>query len=365
MVIALGSVRKIIHVDMDCFYAAVEMLDNPALRSQAIAVGGSKESRGVISTCNYAARKFGVRSAMPTAHALRLCPQLVLVPGRMDRYRELSRQIQQIFAGYTALIEPLSLDEAYLDVSDCELFNGSATRIAEQIRRDIYQQTGLTASAGVASCKFIAKIASDENKPDGLCVVPPSAVDAFLLKQPLSKIPGVGKVTFERLKARGLYTCEQLRTRPLEQLVKDFGKFGPVLWERVRGIDERKVQPHRRRKSVGVEHTLSADIHSIEACWEQLEPLYTKLQQRLSRHQPECRIQTQGVKLKFSDFRQTTVEQQLRVLDKQAFKSLLAEAFARRAGKGVRLVGLQVSLPAKEHLQQLTLPLDETASTQP
>ena len=196
--------RKIIHVDMDCFYAAVEMRDDPSLKGIPLAVGGSSDRRGVISTCNYEARAFGVHSAMATATAIRLCPKLKVIPGRMSHYQAVSKQIREIFSRYTQIIEPLSLDEAYLDVSDCELFQGSATRIAEDIRRAIKQELGLTASAGVAPNKFLAKVCSDENKPDGQCVIAPDEVDAFVVRLPLRKIPGVGKVTQARLANAGL-----------------------------------------------------------------------------------------------------------------------------------------------------------------
>ena len=190
---------------MDCFYAAVEMRDNPALRDIPIAIGGSSDRRGVISTCNYPARKFGVRSAMATAYAMRLCPNLTLVKGRMDVYVRESQKIRHIFEDYTDLIEPLSLDEAYLDVTHTQLFGGSATLIANDIRRRIYSELGLTASAGVAPCKFVAKVASDENKPDGICVVTPDKLDTFVRQMVLEKIPGVGKVTLQKLHRMGRY----------------------------------------------------------------------------------------------------------------------------------------------------------------
>ncbi|GAB5379895.1 MAG: DNA polymerase IV [Aliiglaciecola sp.] len=352
--------RKIIHIDMDCFYAAVEMRDNPHLRNLPIAIGGSKDRRGVISTCNYPARKFGVRSAMATAHALKLCPDLVMVPGRMSLYVEVSRQIREIFSRYTDKIEPLSLDEAYLDVSDCTLFSGSATLIAQDIRKSIVEETGLTASAGVAPCKFVAKIASDENKPNGICVITPDKLDEFVKALPLGKIPGVGKVTVQKLHNLGLYTCEDVRAYPLEQLVKRFGKFGPVIWNRSHAIDDRDLSLSRERKSVGVERTLSEDIDSKEACLEVMETLYPKLEERLQSARGNMRIQSQGVKLKFSDFQQTTVEHRCAELTKDYFVELLEEAYSRKAQRGIRLVGLHVGLPSKTKFQQLALPFDST-----
>lgn len=203
--------RKIIHVDMDCFFAAVEMRDNPALRDIPIAIGGSRERRGVISTANYPARKFGVRSAMPTGMALKLCPHLTLLPGRYEAYKEASRQIQAIFSRYTSLIEPLSLDEAYLDVTDSTHCHGSATLIAQEIRQTIFTELQLTASAGIAPVKFLAKIASDLNKPNGQYVITPADVPEFLRTLPLGKIPGVGKVSAAKLEAMGLRTCEDVQ----------------------------------------------------------------------------------------------------------------------------------------------------------
>ncbi|MGA9618935.1 MAG: DNA polymerase IV, partial [Serratia proteamaculans] len=229
--------RKIIHVDMDCFFAAVEMRDDPSLRDIPLAIGGSADRRGVISTANYPARRYGVHSAMSTAMALKLCPHLKLLPGRMAAYKEASQHIREIFARYTPLIEPLSLDEAYLDVTDCSQCNGSATLIAEQIRQTISDELNLTASAGIAPIKFLAKIASELNKPNGQYVITPAQVPAFLQQLPLSKIPGVGKVTAKRLEDVGLITCADVQQYDLVALLKRFGKFGRVLWERCQGID--------------------------------------------------------------------------------------------------------------------------------
>lgn len=356
--------RKIIHVDMDCFYAAVEMRDNPALTHVPIAIGGSVDRRGVISTCNYPARKYGVRSAMATAYALRLCPDLVLVKGRMDVYQTESKRIRQIFEEYTHLIEPLSLDEAYLDVSDCRQFGGSATLIAEDIRRRIFEVTGLTASAGVAPCKFVAKIASDENKPNGLCVVTPENLDEFVRTLPLGKIPGVGKVTLQKLNHHGLYTCDDIRHYPFERLQKLMGKFGKDLWNRAHGVDERALSIHRKRKSVGVERTLSEDIHTLASCDDVMCRLIPQLQQRLYKHlnleegDEPPRIKHLGVKLKFSDFQQTTVEHRQSVYREHQFAPLLAEAFERARGRGIRLVGVHVGLAQDSVSEQLALPLD-------
>lgn len=357
--------RKIIHVDMDCFYAAVEMRDNPKLRDVPLAIGGSSDRRGVISTCNYPARQYGVRSAMATAYALRLCPNLVMVRGRMELYVKESQRIREIFADYTDLIEPLSLDEAYLDVTDSTLFNGSATLIAQDIRQRIVRETGLTASAGVAPCKFVAKVASDENKPDGQCVVPPDQVDEFVRAMALEKIPGVGKVTLQKLHRMGLTTCQEVREYPFERIQKALGKFGTVLWDRAHGIDERPVNVTRERKSIGVERTLHEDIHSLAECQEILPRLLEKLQERIEAHQVKhtqgkpVRIRSQGVKLKFSDFQLTTVEHRHHQLDSAFFDELLREAFLRADGRGIRLVGVHIGLAEASPVEQLRLPFEE------
>jgi len=344
--------RKIIHIDMDCYYAAVEMRDNPEYRNVPLAIGGSSDRRGVISTCNYQARKFGVRSAMATAHALKLCPDLVLARGRMALYSEISQQIREIFSRYTDKIEPLSLDEAYLDVSDCTLFSGSATLIAEDIRSAIFTETRLTASAGVAPCKFVAKIASDENKPNGICVITPDTLDNFVIGLPLGKIPGVGKVTLGKLNNIGLYTCADVRTFPFEDLIKRFGKFGSVIWDRSHGRDDRNLSIGRQRKSVGVERTMAQDIRSKEDCIKMIDSLFPLLEKRLAKS--AAKIQSQGIKLKFSDFQQTTVEHKCQLLDKAYFLELLVEGLSRQANRGIRLVGLHVGLADSEQSNQLT-----------
>ncbi len=342
---------------MDCYYAAVEMRDNPEYRNVPLAIGGSKDRRGVISTCNYLARKYGVRSAMATAHALKLCPNLVLAPGRMQLYSDISKQIRSIFNRYTDKIEPLSLDEAYLDVSNCTLFSGSATLIAEDIRRAIFEETQLTASAGVAPCKFIAKIASDENKPNGLCVITPEKLDGFVYHLSLGKLPGVGKVTLAKLNNMGLYTCADVRKFPFEDMVKRFGKFGKVIWDRSHGRDERSLTVERKRKSVGVERTLAEDIQNELDCIKMIDSLFPLLEKRLEKSNTQ--IQSQGIKLKFSDFQQTTVEHKCNTLDKDYFLELLTEGLSRQANRGIRLVGLNVGLAEAKESKQLTLPFGD------
>ena len=346
--------RKII--DMDCFFAAVEMRDNPALRDIPIAIGGSRVQRGVISTANYPARKFGVRSAMPTGMALKLCPHLTLLPGRFEAYREASNHIREIFSRYTSLIEPLSLDEAYLDVSASLHCHGSATLMAQEIRQTIFNELSLTASAGVAPVKFLAKIASDLNKPNGQFVLTPDEVPSFLKTLPLGKIPGVGKVSAAKLESMGLRTCEDVQNSDLAMLLKRFGKFGRILWERSHGIDEREIHNDRQRKSIGVERTLEEDIHEWADCEAIVERLYPELERRLAKVRPDMRIARQGIKLKFNDFQQTTQEH---VWPKLTKDDLLATAYQswqeRRAGRGVRLVGLHVTLLDPQLERQLLL----------
>src|SRR5690554_6222323 len=252
--------RKIIHCDCDCFYAAIEMRDDSTLRGRPLAVGGTSDQRGVVATCNYEAREFGIRSAMSTAAALRRCPDLLVVPPRMDVYREVSQQIHRIFRAYTPLIEPLSLDEAYLDVTHANACRGSATLIAEQIRTQVRETLGITLSAGVAPNKFLAKVASDWNKPDGQFVLSPARVDAFLVPLPVARIPGVGRVMQGRLAELGVRTVGELRAIARGELQQRFGSFGLRLYERARGIDERPVQPHQPVQSISSEDTFEKDL---------------------------------------------------------------------------------------------------------
>ena len=347
--------RKIIHVDMDCFYAAVEMRDNPYYRNRPLAVGGHEKQRGVLSTCNYEARKFGIRSAMPTGQALKLCPQLLVVPGRMQVYKDISRQIRAIFSRYTQLIEPLSLDEAYLDVTDCKLHHGSATLIAQAIRNDIWNELNLTASAGVAPIKFLAKVASDMNKPNGQYVIPPDKVQQEIDKLPLEKIPGVGKVSLAKLNSAGFYQCEDIRNTDYRELLRRFGRLGASLWKRSHGIDNRQVVVERERKSVGVERTFSENILEYEECWKVIEErLFPELEQRLEKARPDKAIIKQGIKMKFADFQQTTIEHVHPNLELNHFKQLLAEIMQRQQGREIRLLGLSVMLKPIEPVEQLS-----------
>ncbi|WP_312959969.1 DNA polymerase IV [Stutzerimonas nitrititolerans] len=347
--------RKIIHVDCDAFFAAIEMRDDPSLANRPMAVGGLAEQRGVIATCNYEARAYGVRSAMASAHALKLCPDLLIVRPRREAYREASQEIHAIFRSYTDLIEPLSLDEAFLDVTGCEHFAGSATRIAQDIRRRVWQQLRITVSAGVAPNKFLAKIASDWKKPDGLFVITPAQVDEFVLGLPVTKLHGVGRVTAEKLQRMGVRTCADLRARNRLDLLRDFGSFGERLWGLAHGIDERPVQVESRRQSVSVENTYDRDLPDLAACLERLPELLQELTRRMARLDSRYRPGKPFVKLKFHDFTQTTLEQSGAGLELEDYADLLAVAFAR-GKRPVRLIGVGVRLiDSRDQAEQLRL----------
>ncbi|WP_150302602.1 DNA polymerase IV [Pseudomonas saliphila] len=348
--------RKIIHVDCDCFYAAIEMRDDPRLRGRPLAVGGDPGKRGVVATCNYEARAYGVRSAMASGYAKKLCPDLLIVPPRMAVYREASIAIHAIFTDYTALIQPLSLDEAYLDVSDSSACRGSATLIAESIRQRVRDGLGITVSAGVAPNKFLAKIASDWNKPDGLKVILPDEIEPFIKTLPVERLHGVGKVTATRLRKLGIDLCGELLPWRKQDLVKEFGSFGERLWQLARGIDDRPVIVESVRQSVSVENTYDQDLPDLDACFDALGPLLEKLAQRLGRLQDGYRASKPFVKLKFNDFTQTTLEQAGAPITPEGYRELTAQAYARGL-RPVRLIGVGVRLDNANSLlgEQLTL----------
>ena len=335
--------RKIIHVDMDCFYAAIEMRDDPGLRGRPIAVGGAPDKRGVLTTCNYEARKYGLHSAMASARAMRLCPQLLILPVAMDKYRAVSRAIHVVFREFTDRIEPLSLDEAYLDVTDATVERGSATLIAEAIRRRIRAEQDLTASAGVAPNKFLAKVASDWNKPDGLFVLRPGDVEDFVRELPVKRIPGVGKVTQHKMQGLGIETCADLQRLTPVELARHFGAFGHELYELARGRDERPVCTEHTRKSLSVEETFDEDLPDAQACVAQLPMLLTELERRLQRvrdRRPE-EIGTLFVKLKFDDFTLTTIQTPGGRPRGEVYARLVQDAWERRH-RPVRLIGVGV-----------------------
>jgi len=340
--------RKIIHCDCDCFYASIEMRDNPALRGKPIAVGGSPERRGVVATCNYEAREFGIHSAMASATARRLCPDLIIIRTDMEKYRLASSQIHEIFQRYTDLIEPLSLDEAFLDVSDCDEFRGSATRIAEAIRNEVREVVGITISAGIAPNKFLAKIASDWNKPDGQFSVLPSEIDDFVAKLAVKKLHGVGKVTAAKMHRLNLRTCKDLQSFGAEALTEHFGSFGERLFELSRGIDNRPVSIDRIRKSVSVENTFDTDLPDLDSSLEAMLGLLPKLELRLQRLDNHYSIKKQFVKLKFHDFVTTTVEMLSEDTNPENYRNLCEQGFAR-GERAVRLIGVGVRVDPLEN----------------
>ncbi len=344
--------RKIIHIDMDCFYAAVEMRDNPEYREIPLAIGGKVDRRSVLSTCNYLARSFGVHSAMASYKAKQLCPELVIIPGRMQVYIEVSKHIRSILKRYTDIIEPLSLDEAFLDVTNCKLFKGSATYIAQDICRAIFDELQLTASAGVAPVKFLAKIASDENKPNGICVITPNQIPDFIKNLALKKIPGVGKVAQQKLAEKGLFSCADIQQYSAESLLNEFGKLGGALLNYSRGIDSREVQPYRERKSLAVEHTFSYDIYGESQCQEKLKLLFDELSIRLQKILDEKMIIKLGIKIKFSDFNIKNAERQSTQISLSLFATLLHHLLHKSPDKPIRLIGISVGLSARLDEQQ-------------
>ncbi|TEW56225.1 DNA polymerase IV [Psychromonas sp. RZ22] len=352
---SLYSQRKIIHIDMDCFYAAVEMRDNPNYQNIPLAIGGRSQRRGVLSTCNYLARQFGVHSAMPVFQAKQLCPELLVVPGRMQVYVEVSQKLRNIFYRYTHIVEPLSLDEAFLDVSDCKMFQGSATYIAQDIRLAIQTELNLTASAGVSYCKFLAKIASDENKPNGQCVITPESAKAFIKKLPLKKIPGVGKVAQQNLADKGLFTCADIMQYSEQKLLTTFGKLGQSLISYSQGIDNRPIQINRERKSVAVERTFEHNLFSEVQCLEHLKQFYNELEGRLEKHLDKKIITKLGVKLKFSDFTIKSSERKYSQLNLSIFEQLLHQLIEANPKQPIRLLGLSVGLTEQSYPIQLSL----------
>ncbi|WP_395373107.1 DNA polymerase IV [Marinicella sp. W31] len=350
--------RKIIHIDMDCFYAAVETRENPQLKGKPIAVGGQPDQRGVVATCSYEARAFGIHSAMPMARAVKLCPQLIIIRSNMSLYQEISQAIRDIFHRYTDIIQPLSLDEAFLDVSDCSLHKGSATLIAQAIRNDIFQEHRLTASAGIAPNKFLAKIASDWNKPNGQFVITPKAIDDFVRELPVKKIFGVGKVTAQKMHKLGIHTCHDLQQFELQQLSQHFGKFGGRLFQLCRGQDDRPVQVDSIRKSLSIEDTYRHDLPDLKTCLEEVERLYTLFEVRLQKAMKKRNLVIKNcyVKVRFSDFSTTTAQHSATKANLQTFKKLITTAWKRQQ-QAVRLLGVGVQFQPPENARQTELDL--------
>ncbi len=337
------TVRKIIHVDMDAFYASVEQRDNPELRGKPLVVGGKPDSRSVVAAASYEARKFGIRSAMPCSHAVRLCPHAVFVLPRFDAYKRVSSEVMAIFREYTDLVEPLSLDEAYLDVTENKRQNPSATRIAEEIRLRIFQQTALTASAGVAPSKFLAKVASDMNKPNGLTVIPPERVEEVLISLAIRAVPGVGPKTEEKMRSLGIETVGQLRELSLEVLEERFGKSGGWYYRICRGEDQRAVISERERKSVGAEDTFSTDLTDLAELHVELQKLGAKVWRRLG----ERPGRTVTLKVTYAGFEKATRSRTLE-LPPSSEAELLSEAvellkLTDATRRPIRLLGISVS----------------------
>ncbi len=344
-----STVRKIIHIDMDCFYAAIEERENPSLRGKPVAVGGSSR-RGVLTTANYEARKYGCHSAMPVFKALELCPHLILVPVRFELYRAASSRIRAIFGRFTPLIEPLSLDEAYLDVTHLQS-DGAA--IAREIRAQIFEETGLTASAGISSNKLVAKIASDWNKPNGQKHVTDEEIPAFIAALPVGRLWGVGKKMRENLASLGIETCGDLQKLDQIELARRFGKWGIELWNLCRGVDDREVSSSRIRKSVSSENTFSENIRVLPALIPPMRAMLEGLLEDIAKSHYDRVIRSLVVKLKFSDFHRTTAERAGHIIDPAIFEELLTEVWKRGDNRAVRLLGVGVRFEDPKVLQQM------------
>ncbi|MCK4311394.1 MAG: DNA polymerase IV [Candidatus Cloacimonetes bacterium] len=341
----MENIKKIIHIDMDAFFAAVEIRDNPEYRGKPLIVGGPPNSRGVVSTCSYEARKYGIHSAMPAFEAYRLCPHSIFVPGRYQVYAEVSLQIRQIFYEYTDLVEPVSIDEAYLDVTENKKNIPSATQIAKEIKQKIYDNTKLTASAGVSYNKFLAKIASEMDKPDGLVVITPNKAGEVLENLPIGKFHGIGKASEKKMIRLGIRTGKDLKERSLGELIKHFGKVGSFYYNIVRGIDDRKVTVNRIRKSLGHERTFAKDIDNVEEMIEILKKLVEKISSKMI--EKKFKAKTLTLKIKYSNFDVVSRSKTLNeVFDKEEIlfvmaRKLLLETLGPKCK--VRLLGLSVS----------------------
>lgn len=345
---------------MDAFFASVEQRDNPDLQNKPIAVGGSKD-RGVVAAASYEARKYGVKSAMPSITAYKLCPDLIFVPPRFEAYKEVSQKIRKIFERYTDLIEPLSLDEAYLDVTNNDLGISTATEIAERIKQEIKDELNLIASAGVSYNKFLAKIASDVNKPDGLFVIPPSQANQFLEKLEVKKFYGIGKVTAQKLLKMGVVYGTDLKKISLETLIQNFGKSGKAYYHLVRGIDNREVNNSRIRKSVGAESTFEKDIHHIEEISEKINKIADRVFQRVNKLNKVGSTVT--LKIKYSDFNQITrgktSAEGFHTIEQIKTECLSLLHLVENIDQGVRLVGISISnFPEKKEKPSTQLTLD-------
>ena len=337
--------RKIIHVDMDAFFASVEQRDNLSYRGKPLVVGGMPNSRGVVAACSYEAREYGIHSAMPCSQAFRLCPQCLFVPPRFEVYRDISKKIREVFWRYASQVEPLSLDEAYLDVTYTESFAGSATRIAQAIKQGILMETNLVASAGVSYNKFLAKIASDMDKPDGLYVIKPKQGETFVATLPIGKFHGIGPATEAKMHKLDIYTGQDIKALTHEQLKQHFGKSADYYYQISRGVDNRPVRSSRLRKSLGKEVTFAHDVMEVHELIKHLEVLVEKVFNRLE--QEKISAKTTTLKVKYANFQQVTRSKtQTNVMtNSAAVKAIIPELLAlTEAGKqAVRLVGITMS----------------------
>lgn len=355
---------------MDAFYSSIEQRDNPAYRGKPVVVGGNPASRGVVAACSYEARRFGIHSAMPSSKAIKLCPEAIFIRPRMAHYREISAQLMNIFFRYTSLVEPLSLDEAFLDVTTNSRQEKSATILARIICRDIFHELQLTASAGISFNKFLAKVASDVNKPHGITTIPPDSAHDFLSALPIGRFYGVGKITEQKMNKLGIHTGHDLYTWSEEKLVLHFGKAGSFLYNIVRGRDHRPVEPHRIRKSIGSETTLAFDTNDIDEIRNILEELCQDLEKTMNKK--KCGGYTVTLKVRFQDFTTITRSQTLRtpVYTKQDMLTILPKLLSSTTAgeRKVRLLGISVSklTTEKRNPRQLPLPFPQPAgSNQP
>lgn len=341
--------KKIIHVDMDYFYAQVEERDRPELKTKPVGVGGSLSGRGVLCTCNYIARKYGVRGAMPTFMALKKCPDLVLIKPDFKKYKEASQKIFNIFYEYTKQVQGLSLDEAYLDVTDCKQLDNSAVKIAKEIKERILKETGLTASAGVSYNKLLAKISSEINKPDGLYVITPDNIIEKIKNFTVDKINGVGKVTSQKMLSLGIKTFGDLYQFSKLDLINHFGNFGPDLYDYARGIDHRRVKTQTERKSLSVETTFNTNINKLEDLNNAVDLLFLDFSGRMQKYSDRA-LKTIFVKIKYGDFTSTTIEEPYSELNQELYKRLLLERYKERMDP-VRLIGIGVKFKTSESNQ--------------
>lgn len=345
--------KKIIHIDMDCFFAAVELRDRPELRSKPVAIGGMSGGRGVLCTANYEARKYGVGSAMATAIACKKCPSLILIKPNFRKYKEVSDQVFEIFGEYTDIIQGLSLDEAYLDVTECERNHNLAVKMAKEIREKITKVTRVTASAGVSYNKLLAKIASELNKPNGQFTITPWDAHKIIPQFPVGYINGVGKVTKAKMQRLGFNTFEDLEKCSKLDLVGHFGRFGPTLYNYCRGIDSREVITERERKSLSTERTFEADIKDVSVIKQNIAVIYQELLTRLKKCS-DRKIKTLFVKIKYDDFEQTTIEKSNLIISEKIFIDLLLERY--EMNRPVRLIGVGVKFFGEDSTAQLQLP---------